>query len=153
MFIRLISSKRRTVFTPIVLLSIFFLIPQGATAKLAVCFEWDGQINVEISHQGVCSRINENPNHEIFYHTLSWMSSLDKHHNFPCKDIAVSLSDLEQNIIPEQGLIRLFNELQSTFFAFPQSLCEANVSEELSPLFPPLNNSIVSSLSSTILLI
>jgi len=149
---RLMSSKFKTVSTPIVLFSIFFLIPQGATANLVVCFEWDGQINIEISHQGVCSFNNENPSYEISYHPLNWKSSLDKYHNFPCKDVAISLSDLEQNIALEQGREKLVISLLNVVDVLPQSLYLANSNDEFFKL-PPIRDSIISSLSSTILLI
>lgn len=149
---RLMSKKIRARFIPLVLFSIFVLIPQGATASLVICFEGDGQINVEISHQGVCSFNNKNPIYEISYHPLNLKSSLDKYHYFPCKDVAISLSDLEQNIVPEQGRENLVISLLNVVGVLPQSLYLANANDEFFK-HPPIRDSIISSLSSTTLLI
>ena len=150
---KLTSKKIRGRFIPLVLLSIFLLIPQGTTASLVVCFEGDGQINIEAAHQGVCYPKSKHYSYETPYLPLNGERSLIQAHFAACIDIAISFSEWEQNIVPEQGLNRLINVLQFAFILSPQSLCEANVSEELSSLFPPLNNSIISSLASTILLI
>jgi len=150
---RIASNEMKTRLTPLVLFLIFSIVPQGATASFVVCIESDGQINIEAAHQGICYQNSKDYSLEIPYLPLSGESSLIQTHYVPCIDIAISVSDLKQNIVPEQGLNKLINVLQHAFTVFPQFLCRANVSEEFSSLFPLLNNSIISSLSSTILLI
>ena len=151
--IKKISNKIKAKFTPLVLISTFILIPQGATANLVVCFEGDGQINVEAAHQGSCYPKGNNHSPETPYLPLSVESPLIQAHYAACIDIAISFSEREQYIIPEQGLNKLINALHCAFIVSPQYMSEANAIEDFSVLFPPLNNSIISSLSSTILLI
>ena len=150
---RIASKNIRAGFIPLVLLSILILIPQGATSSLVVCLESDGHVNVEAAHQGVCYPKSNNQSPETPYLPLSEESPLIQAHYAACIDIAISFSEREQYIIPEQGFNKLINALHYAFIVSLQSMSKANSSEEFSVFSPPLNNSIISSLSSTILLI
>ena len=72
-------------------------------------------------------------------------------HYVPCFDIAISLSDLEQNIVPEQGRVKSVISLLNAVVVLPQSLFLPN-DKTLFFIHPPIKISSISSLSSTILL-
>lgn len=149
---KLASKKTRTRLIPLVLFTIFVFIPQGATASLVVCFESDGQINVEAAHQGACYQSSINNSCEIHSLPSSEESSLMQTHYAPCFDMAISLSDLEQNIVPEQGRVKSVISLLNAVVVLPQSLYLPNA-KTLFFIHPPMKISSISSLSSTILLI
>ena len=137
------SKKIKTRFSPLVLFAVLILIPQGATANLVICIENDGHINIELAHQGVC------------YPNLPSDGEISFTQNYAahCVDVSISVSDLEQNILSKQGLKKLIKELQYAFISTSQTIIDPNTGEDCFLFLLPLNNSIISSLSSAILLI
>jgi len=150
---RLALKKIRTRFIPLVLLSIFILIPQGVMANLVVCFGEDGHIKVEAAHYDVCCPFVKASLPESHSCSSFLEKSFSKNRCHPCRDIGISNDNLEQNIVPVQTKIKLIKTLLPPAFTCQISQYAEIASEGLLPSPPHASNSILASLNSIVLLI
>lgn len=149
----IISNKIKVTFTPLVLVTILILIPQGSTANLVVCFGEDGHINVETAHYGFyCPTVKASLQEDLYSPSL-WEKFFSKNHYTPCKDIAISNSNSSQHIVPVQSITKLIKTLLLVAFAFQVPQYVEIATEGLPSQPPPASNSILASLCSIILLI
>lgn len=151
--IKKISNKIKVKFTPLVLISTFIIIPQGAMANLVVCFGDDGHINIETAHYGLCCPTVKASLPESHSCSSFLEKSFSKNRCHPCRDIGISNNNLEQNIVPVPIKIKLIKTLLLAAFTSQISQYAEIASEGLLPSPPHTSNSILASLNSIVLLI
>lgn len=145
--------KIKTKFPLFVLISVLILIQQGATATLVICFEEDGHINIETAHFGErCSYIKASLQ-ESHSHPYFLRNFLEINQRHPCKDIAFTNNNSEQNILSVEIKLKSGQKFMSVASAYQLPQDTEITSNELLVLSLPANNSMLASMSSIILLI
>jgi len=147
------GNVKKAAFIPLLLISVFILIPQGATANLVICFEKDGHINVEIAHYGVCCPHVKKTLSES--HSCSFLKRKSSRPNncHPCFDLTFSDYNSVHHILAGQCKIRLIKTFLSMISAFQIPQSDEIITGELHPRPLPAANFIISFLDSTILLV
>jgi len=138
---------------PLACLLIFILIPHGSTSNLVICFTEEGQVILETSHSGCCCSTLASSSAESSPLLSPSKKLFSKNHLPFCRDIPVSTTSFNQNIIFLQYTLKLIPALHLTSCPFQQNEYIHNAPHKFFAYVIPKNNYIYASLESTFLLI